>query len=144
MNINRYRQHYSDEDLDRAAAPIIKKIVSDYLKEFADQPIALKTLRSIVKDTTEREYSNGSFSGAMRDLIEESDGRILNVERGYYVYLKNFKRLQILRAIEKFSMELDNIATDNILELTNEDIDIIRRIPRIKEELQNLGRIISK
>lgn len=144
MDNNEYIRYHSTDDLERAAAPIIKKIVFNYLKERADQPIPLKTLRAVVIKTTGKEYSNGSFSGAMRDLIEDSDGRILNVERGYYVYLKNFKRLQILSAIEEFSEELDDIATDNILELTNEDIKVIRKIPEIKQILQTLADIVSK
>ncbi|MEE1130314.1 MAG: hypothetical protein UHX00_01660 [Caryophanon sp.] len=131
-------------DMEGAASPIIKKIVYAYLKNHSGQPISLKELKGLVENETKKEFSNGSFSGAMRDLIEESDGRIVNVERGYYVYLKDYKVYQILSAIDEFLEELDAIAIDNILELTDQDIQTIKLIPTIKNEIEIIAGQLAK
>lgn len=134
-------QEFQD-NVEHAAAPIIKDIVYKVLKNRADKPVALKELRNLVYEKTGRNYSSGSYSGAMRDLIEESNGRIINIERGYYVYLRDFKHVQLKMAMDDFMKSLDLIATDNILELTDEDIKTIRKIPKVKQQLERIKNMI--
>ena len=120
------------------AAPIIKEIVYDILKANPNESMPLRFLKDVVQEKSGREFSNGSFSGAMRDLVEEFNGRIINASRGFYVYIEDLKKYQINHAINKLMDELNAIATDNILELTEKDINSIREIPRLKEGLRRL------
>lgn len=133
-----------ENNIKRAASPVIKKFVYDLLSSNPDRPIQLKQIKAYVEEETEKVYTHGSFSGAMRDLIEETNGRIVNVERGYYVYLQNFKKIQLLTAFDDFFEKLDMIATDNILELTDEDISTIRQIPLIKQRLNKIKMDLRK
>lgn len=137
------RNSEAEEEIEYAAAPIIKEVVYNFLQRHADKPVALKDLRNVVYENTGKNFSSGSFSGAMRDLIEEKNGRIINIERGYYIYLKNFKHVQLSMAIDEFMRSLDLIATDNILELTDEDIKTIRKIPEVKNQLERIKRTIN-
>lgn len=120
------------------AAPIIKDIVMNVLRTNPGKAYSLKELREIVYHETGREFSGGSYSGAMRDLLEESGGRIQNVERGIYVYPTNFKIMQLFIALRNFEDELEEIATDNILRLTEEDIQVIRKIPHLKNDIRKM------
>lgn len=120
------------------AAPIIKDIVMSVLRDHPGQAYSLKELREIVYHETGREFSSGSYSGAMRDLLEESGGRIQNVERGIYVYPTDFKIMQLFMALRTFEEELEEIATDNILRLTEEDIQVIRTIPYLKRDIRKM------
>lgn len=129
---------YNSREEEMVAAPIIKDTVYYVLKSNPNNPIPLKVLKEYVKESSGEEFSNGSFSGAMRDLIEETNGRILNISRGVYVYVEDLKKYQINYAIEKLIEDLDNIATDNILELTERDIASIREIPSLKQQLSQL------
>lgn len=129
---------YNSKEEEMVAAPIIKDLVYYALKINPNNPIPLKILKEYVKESSGEEFSNGSFSGAMRDLVEETNGRILNISRGVYVYVEDLKKYQINYAIEKLIEELDEIATDNILELTEKDITSIRKIPSLKEQLNQL------
>ena len=128
-----YFVYDSKEEL--VAAPVIKDLVYYVLKNNPGELISLKTLKKYVRDISGEEFSNGSFSGAMRDLIEENNGRILNVTRGFYVYLEDLKKQQINFAIKQLIIELDNIATDNILDLTEKDMRSIMEIPDLKRHL---------
>lgn len=123
---------------DSAAAPIIKEIALYILSRQEGTPVALREIREEVFERTDMEFTPGSFSGAMRDLIEESGGRVTNVERGYYLYDSNVKRKSINAAIDQLIRNLDEIATDNILKLSNQDLDTIREIPRLQETLRRL------
>lgn len=125
------------EDLDdiAAAGPIIKKVALDILKGNEGNDVPLRVIRHIVAEVTGKEFSGGSFSGAMRDLVEESRGRVVNSDRGIYRYERNIKKREINDAIDNLIKELDNIATDNILKISDEDLEVIRRIPSIQDSL---------
>jgi len=120
------------------AAPVIKDIVMSVLRDHPDQTFSLKELREIVYHATGVEFSNGSYSGAMRDLLEESGGRIQNIERGIYVYPTDFKTMQLIMALKSFEEDLEEIATDNILKLTEVDIEAIRKIPYLKDGIRRI------
>lgn len=121
-----------------AASPIIKEIALSILKNNKDEKVPLRFIKSSVEEVTGEEYTPGSFSGAMRDLVEESDGRIVNIERGYYIYMGNAKSYEINTAIDKLINDLNNIAVVNLLKAEDEDIEAIRKIPYIQERLKEL------
>lgn len=120
------------------AAPIIKQVVYNILKENKGKEVPLRYLKTCVNEMTDQEFSNGSFSGAMRDLVEETNGRVMNVERGIYKYVVNVKRTQINNAIDRLINELANLTIDNVLELSQDDIQTIHYIPNLIEHLQQL------
>ncbi|QXJ48309.1 hypothetical protein [Bacillus altitudinis] len=123
---------------DSAAAPIIKEIALHLLKEAEGKDVALRDIKNFVIEATGKIFSSGSYSGAMRDLIEESRGRVINSDRGLYRYESNIKKREINDAIENLIRSLDDIATDNILKISDEDLDMIRNIPRIQHMLNEL------
>lgn len=129
---------HSDHLEESAAAPIIKKIALDILRSLEGQDVPLRQIRDAVFELTQKRFTHGSFSGAMRDLIEENDGRVINTERGFYRYESNVKKREINNAIENLILSLDRIATANILKISNEDIEIIRKIPEIQARLSDL------
>jgi len=137
MNINEIETFDNISD-DASAAPIIKRIALQILTLEEGKEVPLRYIRNVVQEVTNRNFSPGSFSGAMRDLIDESDGKVTNPERGFYRYERSIKKTQINELIEGLINDLDNVAIDNILKISDEDLEIIRRIPDIKRELENL------
>ena len=123
---------------------IIREIAFLILEQNESIPVSLKSIRNLIYEITGRNFSPGTYSGAMRDLTDESNGRIVNVDRGYYLYETNIKRGQIIRTINKCKKELDNLAVDNILRLSNEDIQSIQLIPHIIQELDNIIKKIER
>lgn len=121
-----------------AASPKIKEVALAVLKSYKDRKVPLRFIKDEVEKATEEVYSNGSFSGAMRDLVEESDGRIVNIERGYYIYMGNAKTYEINTAIDKLINDLNDIAVVNLLKAEDEDIEAIRKIPYIQSQLKQL------
>lgn len=121
-----------------AASPVIKRIAFEILRANKGQKISLRIIRHLVEEETGEKFSSGSFSGAMRDLIEESRGRIVNVERGFYSYVSHAKSYEINAAIDALIDDLNEVAYVNLLEAEDEDIAAIRRIPDIQRKLQQL------
>lgn len=121
-----------------AASPVIKKIAWDVLRANKDQRVSLRHIREMVEIKTGERFSSGSFSGAMRDLIEESGGKIVNVERGYYSFVGHAKTYEINSAIDKLILELEEAAYVNLLKAEDEDIEAIRAIPYIQQRLEEL------
>lgn len=136
MDIRYIENIESAEDV--SAAPIIKQIALDVLRSSEGQDVPLRFIRHAVHDITNREFSPGSFSGAMRDLVGESNGRVINPERGIYRYEKSIKKIQINEAIDGLIHSLNEIAIDNILKISDEDLKMIRKIPGIQEGLEKL------
>ncbi|MER2175502.1 MAG: hypothetical protein ABS911_12555 [Carnobacterium sp.] len=123
---------------------IIRDLAWIILSQNESVPVSLKSIRNLISETTGRIFSPGIYSGAMRDLTDESNGRIVNVDRGYYLYETNIKRGQIIRTINQCKKDLDNLAVDNILRLSNEDIQSIQMIPHIIQELDNIIKKIEQ
>jgi len=124
------------------ASPIIKDIASKILKENKDEKVPLRLIKDIVEQITGEEYSSGAYSGAMRDLVEDSEGKIVNIERGHYIYLADAKSYEINRAIDSLIKDLNKIGIVNVLTADDEDIEAIRKIPKIQSKLEEL-RIIK-
>lgn len=121
-----------------AASPIIKRIAYNLLRANKGQKISLRIIRHFVEEESGESFSSGSFSGAMRDLIEESKGRIVNVERGFYSYVVHAKSYEINAAIDRLIEDLTEVAYVNLLEAEDEDIDAIKKIPDIQRKLSQL------
>lgn len=121
-----------------AASPIIKKIAMDFLQSNPEQKMPLRVIKDVVEQLAGESYSPGAFSGAMRDLIEESKGKIVNIERGYYIYMANAKTYEINKAIDDLINHLNEIAVVNVLTADDEDIQAIRKIPNIQSKLNEL------
>lgn len=120
------------------ASPIIKKYALEYMRRRADQAISLKEIKLYVFEKTGENFSGGSYSGAIRDLVDEMNGRIVNIDRGVYVYLGNIKAYEINRAIDDLIEKLNEIAYVNILTTSDQDLNVIRKIPNIQERVQRL------
>lgn len=120
------------------ASPNIKKYALEYMRKRPDHPISLKEIKMYVFEKTGENFSGGSYSGAIRDLVDEMDGRIVNVDRGVYIYLGNIKAYEINRAIDDLVEKLNEIAYVNILTTSDQDLDVIRKIPHIQERVQRL------
>lgn len=120
------------------ASPIIKKLTEHFLRSRPDTAISLRDIKEYVYEKTGETFTPGSFSGAMRDLVEESNGRIANIDRGYYAYLGNVKVHEINTAIDNLIEELDQIAVVNFLKTSDQDLDTIRKIPDIQRHLHSL------
>lgn len=121
-----------------AASPVIKDIALDILKDNKDRRVPLQFIKNQVEKHTGVMFSAGSFSGAMRDLVEESKGRVVNIERGYYIYMGNAKTYEINAAIEKLITDLNEIAVVNVLTTGDADIEAIKKIPSIQRQLKQL------
>ena len=120
------------------ASPVIKYYVTHYLKNNMDIQIPLKELREYVYRETGNDFSAGSYSGAMRDLIEENNGRIINHDRGMYMYVSNAKQYAINGVLEETISKLNSLAIDNVLLLSSQDFDTIRDIPYLSEQIEKL------
>lgn len=130
---------YMDGNLSgEAAAPFIKDWAMKILKEHKDQPVPLKFIKEEIMIKSGIEFSPGSYSGAMRDLIEENRGRIVNQSRGQYMYVSDAKRHAINSVLEDTISKLNDLAYDNILTLTHEDLDAIGKIPRLIDHIKAL------
>jgi len=121
-----------------AAAPLIKEWAMKLLKENKDNPVPLKYIRDIIISEVGAEFSSGSYSGAMRDLVAENNGRIINHSRGNYMYVSDAKRHAINRILERTIDQLNEIAFDNVLVLTDEDWDAIKEIPHLISRIKEL------
>ncbi|WP_214704566.1 MULTISPECIES: hypothetical protein [unclassified Exiguobacterium] len=126
------------------ASPIIKKLTERYLQTRPDEPVSLREIKEYVFRKTGEHFSPGSFSGAIRDLVEESNGKIANIDRGFYMYVGDVKVREINEAIDKLIERLDEIAFVNILKASNQDIKAIREIPNIQQGLKSLKLKESK
>ena len=120
------------------ASPIIKKIALDYLKRKTDESVSLRDIKNHVAMRTGHNFSQGSYSGAIRDLVDEMGGRIVNTDRGYYMYVGNVKANEINSAIDGLIKELNQLAYVNILKTSREDIEIIKEIPRMQDKLRDM------
>lgn len=120
------------------ASPIIKKLALDYLKGKSDESVSLREIKRYVSFQTGREYSAGSYSGAIRDLVEEMGGKIVNTDRGYYMYVGSVKANEINSAIDGLIKDLNKVAYVNLLKTSKEDIEVIKGIPDIQNKLEEL------
>lgn len=123
-----------------SAAPVIKEWALAILKRYKDTSVPLKLIKELIIEETGFKFSPGSYSGAMRDLVDESRGRIINTDRGYYMYVSNTKGYAINAILDETIKKLDNLAYDNILSLTEEDKKTIEEIPGIIEKIKTLKK----
>lgn len=132
-----YRQRSVDSRTE-VASPIIKELALRVLKDNIDVPISLKDLREYISDQTQTRFSSGSYSGAMRDLVEENNGRVVNNDRGKYMYVSNAKQYAINAVLDETIVKLESLAIDNILLLSERDFETIRDIPELVERIERL------
>lgn len=117
---------------------IIKKFAKSILKDRKGEPVYLREIRRIIMAELGGEFSAGVYSSAMRDLIEEEKGRVVNVDRGVYMYVKSPKKHEINEILDKCVISLKDAAYVNLLEVEEDDIRYIKHINEMIESVENL------
>ena len=74
----------------------------------------------------------------MRDLMEESEGRVLNTDRGIYKYTSVIKKAEINKVLSDCVKSLRSVAYVNYLDVTDEDLEYIKMIPNIIEKIEDI------
>lgn len=123
---------------DNSKTKNIKILALDYLKSKVDQEVSLREIRNYVLKTTRTQFSSGVFSSAMRDLMEESEGRVLNTDRGIYKYTSVIKKAEINKVLSDCVKSLRSVAYVNYLDVTDEDLEYIKMIPNIIEKIEDI------
>ena len=111
------------------AAPIIRRHTLQLLEERAPENVSLRDIRAYVEEAAGEKFTLAMFSGALRDLVIEQEGRVTNPERGFYRYNANAKREQISQILNKARRELDKVAFGNYLMLSAEEKETLKLIP---------------
>ncbi|MCG9807240.1 MAG: hypothetical protein E6Z97_10565 [Staphylococcus epidermidis] len=125
-------------DNEMSGTRIIKHLARKYLENNIDREVSLREIRNFILKTTHKEYSHGMYSSAMRDLIEETDGKVLNPKRGIYQYASNTKKVQINNVLDECIRQLEELAYVNYLKINKDDIDNIKCIPKIIEDIKSI------
>lgn len=123
---------------DGSGTSVIKKLAFSFLKENIDKEVPLRLIRSYINNRTGKEFSHGMYSSAMRDLVEESEGRILNTERGYYKYVSSVKKGEINDILGRCIKDLENAGYVNFLSVNQTDLDYIKEIPNLVKNIEKL------
>lgn len=117
---------------------IIKNLAFDFLKDNVDKDVPLRVIREFVYGQTGNDFSHGMYSSAMRDLVDESNGRILNTDRGMYKYVSSVKKREINDILDRCIKELEDAGYVNYLMVDEKDLDYINYIPKIVDRIENL------
>ncbi|MEX6332646.1 hypothetical protein [Staphylococcus haemolyticus] len=116
----------------------IKNLASRFLEDNVDIDVPLRVIREYIYGQTGSDFSHGMYSSAMRDLIEESNGRILNTDRGMYRYVSDVKKREINDILDRCIKELKDAGYVNYLMVDNKDLEYINKIPKIVDEIEKL------
>lgn len=121
----------SEKNNNESGTRIIKREALRILKENKGKEVYLKEIRKEINFITGREFSSGMYSGAMRDLTQKSNSKVVNVKRGVYTYVDNAKKARINKVLDECINDLEDIGYINILEANPEDMRYIEEIPEI-------------
>lgn len=116
---------------------VIKREALRILKEKKGEEVYLKDIRKEIELNRDRRFSAGMYSGAMRDLTQKSNSRVVNVKRGVYMYVDNAKKARINKVLDNCISELEDIGYINILEANAEDMTYIEKIPEIINKIKS-------
>lgn len=123
---------------DSSGTKIIKDMAYDFLEARTDRNVPLRMIRAYIQKQTGEPYSHGMYSSAMRDLIEESNGRIVNTERGFYKFISSIKKREINEILDSCIDSLNSAGIINYLKVDQQDIEYIKKIPQLIEEIEKL------
>lgn len=126
------------ENRDESKTHYLKRKIKEYLQARSDEPVRLIDIRESFINEYHENFSHGMFSSAMRDLMDEEDGKIVNIDRGIYMYVKSLKKLQINRTLDETISKLKELAYVNYLELDEIEIAYIKEIPNLVQQIENL------
>lgn len=117
---------------------LIKKVAFQLITEAEGEAVLLRKIKRSLEEDHSMQFTSGALSGAMRDLVKEKNGHVLNEKRGEYRYVGDVRSHQINRVLSKAIEELDQLAYVNILTASEMDLDVIRSIPEIQAQLEQL------
>lgn len=117
---------------------LIKKVAYHLIKEAEGEAVTLRRIKRVLAEDHAMQPTSGALSGAMRDLVKDKNGHVLNEKRGEYRYVGDVRSHQINRVLSKAIEELDQLAYVNILTASEMDLDVIRSIPEIQAQLEQL------
>jgi len=122
---------------DESKTHFVKRQIYKYLSMNSDSPVRLADIREYIINNYKVEFSPGVFSSAIRDLIDE-EGRIINIDRGVYMFVKSTKKLEINTILDDAIDGLREAAFVNYLEVDDLDVRYIKEIPNLIEKLQEM------
>lgn len=117
---------------------IIKNLAFEFLRDNIDKDVPLRVIREFIYGQTRSDFSHGMYSSAMRDLVDESNGRILNTDRGMYRYVSNVKKREINDILDRCIKELEDAGYVNYLMVDEKDLEYINYIPKIADKIERL------
>ena len=117
---------------------LIKKVAFQLISEAEGEPVTLRRIKRSLEQDHNMQPTSGALSGAMRDLVKERNGHVINEKRGEYRYVGDVRSHQINRVLSKAIEELDKLAYVNILTASEMDLDVIRSIPEIQAQIEQL------
>lgn len=126
------------EDRYESSTQKIKNMAKEILKKKKGEPVYLKDIRNSITLQLGREFSSGVYSSAMRDLIEEEKDRIVNVDRGVYMYVSSIKKYEINNVLDNCIKSLKGTAYVDLLNVEDEDIKYIGYINNMIDVIENL------
>jgi len=127
-----------NEERHESSTQIIKNMARNILKKNKGKEIYLKDIRRIIAREFNQPFSPGVYSSAMRDLIDEEDGRIINVDRGIYMYVDSVKKHEINKVLEECIQSLKASAYVDYLNTDEQEFQYIKQIPKIVESIENM------
>lgn len=100
-----------------------------------------------------KDFTTGIYSGALRSLVQNSNGKYAIVKRGMYqlidtretVQEKSFLENRIINIVEDFCIQLEGACTLNIMNIEKRDLEVAKRtagiiglLREMEKELKNL------
>lgn len=101
---------------------------------------SVQEIKKYIFDNIGKEYSDGAYAGALRDLVAKEEC-YENPRRGIYVYKSNDGELKkvanniLKETIEKLYLEVGKI---NVLTITQDDFKVVNQIKEVIQELENI------
>lgn len=109
---------------------IIRKRTLELLKQAPDENVRISKIKEYLEETEPQlGYTQAMLSGALRDLVALSDGRITNPSRSYYRYLSDVKRGQMRQVLVQAMKDLEAVGYGNILTLSEQEIASLKHLP---------------
>ncbi|MDN5664351.1 MAG: hypothetical protein L0G74_11300 [Staphylococcus equorum] len=126
------------EEKHESDTQIIKNMARKILMDKKGESIYLRDIRRLITRELHREFTAGVYSSAMRDLIDEENGKIINVDRGLYMYVSCVKKHEINQVLDDCIISLKGTAYVDLLSVEEEDVKYIHEIKRMVEVIENL------
>lgn len=122
---------------DESKTHFIKRQIYKYLSMNSDKPVRLVDIREFLNSNHNIDFSPGIFSSAIRDLIDEEE-RIINIDRGVYMFVKSTKKLEINTILDNAIDELKHAAFINFLDVEDLDVRYIKEIPNLIKKIEDM------